>query len=628
MSKSQTRLQKNGPLGKVLLADKWDQDSWSKLDTDTKQLVYMAHASFSYCMLKVLLPFESQCQGKTCPTTLPAYQKSICDNIQYDLPNVEQMALICFTAAFKTTIGVLFHGLWSIGNDPNLSFLLATNCADNAERYLLGIQRHIEGNETYKFVFGDLYPGSISYRPSNVKWTSKVMTVRRTENKEQPSFRAAGYGSYVTGHRYDRAVCDDVVTRENARTQHERDGVYDFMMTDVRSRLEPDARSMLVIGTIYHYNDAHCRIIQSSEDTKDWIVVKYPILLPGSEWPPPNPGGAEAAYTKELTDHLDYSKVFSAWPDWWGPKKIYADWLNDKTAFYLSRLLIPINPETQKFPIDKLQDRCRADGHKTEEGVDVPSLSCWNAIEGIPARGSKTWNQYKLAGIDIDRMQLVISVDPAVGQVGGKKRSDRSYCVMQLWGMDEQGRRILLDMWRKESAPPAVFVREATRWVDAYWRPGKTRFVYESNAMQKYIAIDLKDRLQVPIQRREMKGNKEDDVESMADLMDSDMLLYCWADTKSRNKMRPFEEELSQWDRPATNDTIMAAVHAMAYFRPASHMKPRTVMLDGDDEDDTEIIAMIKGDQIYEFGEVIEEDYVNLPEFNLPKWKKRLKANG
>ena len=581
MKLSNTTIAVPGPLGTVNLASKWDVGNWKKLSVKQKQHVYHSHADFSYCFLNVILPYESECQELEPPLVLPRYQKQLCDNIQYDLPVVGHMACFCAVGFFKTTIAVLGQALWSIGNDPNLSTILATDCKDNAERYLIDIQKHIEGNEDYNAVFGNLYPGPRSKRGPGVKWTAGEMTVQRTQEKTQPSFKAYGYGSRVTGRRFDRAIADDVVTRENARTVGERESVHQFIVRDIRGRLTADKRQMMVVGSFYHFDDAHCRIDREGSLSKTWHVFKYPALMPGSEFPPPLPEG-KSFYTDDIKDDLDYSNVYSVWPSWWTPLKLYEDWVHDKHIFAMNRMLQPFSQELAKFPKEKLIGYCRADGG-TYEGFKKPLLTCWDSKVGIPLRGSSKYNQYLLAGIDIEKMKLVISIDPAVGAVGPTS-GKRSYCVIQLWGIDENGRRILLDQWRREAAPPNIFRAAFESWIASYYIRGKTKIVFESNAMQKYMALDLRHELQVPITLNPMTGAKQDNIESLADLMDSGFLMYCWGDHASEKKLSIFEEELSQYPSPGSNDCIMAAVHAHDFLRPQGNSKPRVILLDEQEE--------------------------------------------
>jgi hypothetical protein len=559
-----------------MLAEKWTKRNWSRLSPDTQAHVYLAHASLEYAALRVILPFESRSLGLEPMTRFPPYMRRILHNLQHDLEITEQMLLICAVGFFKTTLVMLCYALWRIALDPNLSFIMATDSVENAKRYLSTLQKHIEDNEAFRFVFGDLHPGTRSQWKKGVSWSSTRMTVKRDDVKPQPSFAAYGWNSRFAGNRFDIALCDDCVTRDNATTLVQRDSVYDFMLKGVRARLVPDKRKLVVVGSIHHFDDAHSRLRKSGKVKGDWTVFEYAALTEDSIWPPPHPDGS-GEYTLEIAGRIDFSDVHSIWPEWWSGVRLYRDWLADKHVFSANRLLNPLDPELATFP-PTVVDSCRACGPLPLR----PLLPAWNVRDGIPLPGSAMWNTYAMSGIDIASLSYVIAIDPAVGQLGPRKRG-RSFCVMQLWGASSGGLRILLDMWRVESAPPQRFNAQFQLWKDSYYVDDNTIVVYEANAMQKYVALDLQDRFGIQVRKRELKGSKVEDIQALREFMDDGRFFIPWADERSRRIMAPFDEELRTFGVSATIDTIAAAVHAHAYLRPrAGVFSPEFTVLDAE----------------------------------------------
>jgi len=110
-------------------------------------------------------------------------------------------------------------------------------------------------------------------------------------------------------------------------------------------------------------------------------------------------------------------------------------------------------------------------------------------------------------------------------------------------------------------------VRRLRRWVEGY-RPDFV--VFESNAMARWIAVDVQDRLGIPIVKSELKDTKIEEIESFRDLAEAHLMLYAFADDGiTRQRIQVFEQELEGYpDEAPHDDTLIAAIHAMRKLRP------------------------------------------------------------
>ena len=89
-------------------------------------------------------------------------------------------------------------------------------------------------------------------------------------------YLARGIGAPVAGFRADAVLIDDPVkSAEAADSEVQRDAVWAWYTTDLRSRLKPDGRTLLVM-TRWHEDDLAGRLLL--HEAADWRVVKLPAL--------------------------------------------------------------------------------------------------------------------------------------------------------------------------------------------------------------------------------------------------------------------------------------------------------------------------------------------------------------
>lgn len=91
------------------------------------------------------------------------------------------------------------------------------------------------------------------------------------------SLTAAGVGAGVTGKGFDCVIIDDPIRgHEEANSETYRERVWDWYLSDLYTRLEPNA-SMILILTRWHEDDLAGRIL-ASDDAANWTVIKLPAI--------------------------------------------------------------------------------------------------------------------------------------------------------------------------------------------------------------------------------------------------------------------------------------------------------------------------------------------------------------
>lgn len=89
-------------------------------------------------------------------------------------------------------------------------------------------------------------------------------------------FFCAGVGGRIAGRRADLGLIDDPVgSKEDAYSKVIRDGVWDWFRFDFRTRLKPNAATILIM-TRWHEDDLAGRLLAA--ESGEWTVVNLPMV--------------------------------------------------------------------------------------------------------------------------------------------------------------------------------------------------------------------------------------------------------------------------------------------------------------------------------------------------------------
>jgi len=142
-------------------------------------------------------------------------------------------------------------------------------------------------------------------------------------------YRAAGVGVAIAGNRADGALIDDPVrSREDADSETMRERVWNWYMSDLRTRLKPGAW-VIVIMTRWHEDDLGGRLIERQPGL--WDVLNIPAHAlgpdPNTGIVPPDPLGRAPGVGLWADDEYGYGAALQvikseyeaagAMRDWW-----------------------------------------------------------------------------------------------------------------------------------------------------------------------------------------------------------------------------------------------------------------------------------------------------------------------
>ena len=108
---------------------------------------------------------------------------------------------------------------------------------------------------------------------------ARLNTVAEWETGLGGGLRAVGVGGGITGFGADLVIIDDPIkSRSEAESKTYRDRTYEWFNDDLYTRLEPDAR-VILIQTRWHEDDLAGRLLKEMSDGGEhWDVISLPAL--------------------------------------------------------------------------------------------------------------------------------------------------------------------------------------------------------------------------------------------------------------------------------------------------------------------------------------------------------------
>ena len=296
-----------------------------------------------------------------------------------------------------------FFPAWFLGLFPDRDIILASHGDDFAKSW--GGKARDVLEEYGPALFGVTVADDTSAKN---RWR-----MSRTNGKPtRGGMRTAGVGGSITGHGADGLIIDDSIKNwEQARSQLQRDGQWDWFRSTAYTRLEPNAW-VVVVMTAWHYDDLQGRIQGHGdhlpkEQAADWCLLH---LAAESEGP--------------AGDALGRAPGAPLWP--------------------------------VRFDLDALADRRAVLGSYLYTAMyqGRPSPEAGQILK-------REWWQYYTPGTE-PGVQLSYNYIDTANKVG----EENDWTAIQHWGVTANG-RYLLDLWKGRLEFPDL-VRKVQLWNDAH----------------------------------------------------------------------------------------------------------------------------------------------------------------
>lgn len=196
--------------------------------------------------------------------------------------NNRRKSLILFPRKhLKSTIATEAHSIQWLINYPNIRILLTTATEDLAIAFMKSIRSQFTSNEKFRYLFPELCPkamadGKVPELGNLGEFTipgRDITNKRLGPGGKDPSMKMSTVGSSITGYHGDVFKCDDMVEKENSKTNTGiEDVIYHFGTMDplLDSYTNPDGGEPLVgwrdvIGTPWDFSDLY-QVIQNGEE--------------------------------------------------------------------------------------------------------------------------------------------------------------------------------------------------------------------------------------------------------------------------------------------------------------------------------------------------------------------------
>lgn len=153
---------------------------------------------------------------------------------------------------------------WELTKDPAATVLYVSATADLAEKQLYAVKL-ILTSEVYRKYWPEMTNPEEGKR---ARWTTTEIIVdhpiRSYEGVRDPSIKAAGLTTNITGFHASHVYLDDVVVPDNAYTEEGRRKV--ASLYSQLASIETTGAIEVVVGTRYHPDDLYNTLIEMKED--------------------------------------------------------------------------------------------------------------------------------------------------------------------------------------------------------------------------------------------------------------------------------------------------------------------------------------------------------------------------
>ena len=186
--------------------------------------------------------------------------------------------LLLLPRAHQKSVMIAYRTAWSLVKNPEHEILYVSATAALAETQLAMIKSILE-SPVHRRLWPDLIDPDVGKR---TKWTATEIIVdhpaRKSSGARDPSIKAAGLTTNITGFHATIVVLDDIVVPDNAYTLEGRNNV--AKLYSQLASIEVPGCKEWVVGTRYHPADLYASLLEMveyEEDEDGEIVKETPI---------------------------------------------------------------------------------------------------------------------------------------------------------------------------------------------------------------------------------------------------------------------------------------------------------------------------------------------------------------
>jgi predicted phage terminase large subunit-like protein len=472
------------------------------------------------------LAFQHGCleYDETTPPHLTEIHCSLYDAIT-GASDVRHLARIMPREHGKSEVGAHIAPAWAALRDPSIRILLLSHTEDVAKAKLSKCAATLR-EWAPKFGIGD--PEAF---PTD---KATALTLPRPTDPSEPTIKAAGMKSGVTGGHYDLIVFDDMVDWDMQRTEDRREK-YVSKFEDYQNLGSAGETTFIVLGTRKHPKDIYNHIISNpvwdtvvAKAIEDWSVIEnydYDIVTQSGHR---YPGDAPLPDDVTIANVVPTRECDVLWPDYWPLEDLIKKYLSSSDGSLVWKR------ENQN------------DAHALMGQVLDESMLTFE--EGLP--------EHLTGGVD----DLVIYVGVDIGieddpEEAAQNESD--YWAVAVLGFDPTTEQFhILQLTRRRG----MSMQAGVDWLEAVVEPYQTRNIFiESVQAQRFFAQAARDE-GLHVTETQMQGQKEDRILTMSARFENGVVRIPRGDVGPTD--RQLESFLSEWAQFPTgeHDDLLDAV--------------------------------------------------------------------
>lgn len=167
--------------------------------------------------------------------------------------------------SFKSSIVTVGYTLYCLVKNPNMTIFITNETSKKAKDFLSEIKGHINNNEKFKALFGELN----SEKKKGYRWREDGIDIAtRTKISKDYSIGVGSTEKSATGMHYDLIIADDLIGKSNSQTPDQLTKVDEYV-NDLGAVLNPDGM-MILVGTRWHYLDLYGKQLSLIEELGEY----------------------------------------------------------------------------------------------------------------------------------------------------------------------------------------------------------------------------------------------------------------------------------------------------------------------------------------------------------------------
>lgn len=454
-------------------------------------------------------------------------------------PKIKKFILHAPRNHAKTMCITVNGSLWFIGNKPDIRIVIVSNTATQASSFLRSIKTTVEKDEKYKECFGELMPRYPE------KWTENEIIINRETKEKDPTISTVGAGGAILSKRADIIICDDILSKDNTRTNDQRIKIKEWFNDVLMPVLDPITGRLIMVGTAFNLEDLYhdlmkndptfdeklrYRAIKKEADNQELWGQYRDLMFDNKK--------EEANKFYEINKEAMDLGAEVLWPERWSYKRLFDERLSVGTrSFNLMYQNEAISDETSVFKeawIENCKDETR-------------SL--------IP--------KYEVSQSSLGPIQIAMGVDLAISE---EDRAD--WTSITTVAKTRENKLVILNRVRGHWSPAEI--RSQIRGQAEKFRP--SIILVEDNAFQASLVKDMQGSTALPIRGFTTTGEKFDEevgINSLAVYVENGQMIIPAnpRDMATVDYYNEIKEQMMKFPSGHTGDDLMSLWFAVTGLR-------------------------------------------------------------